>query len=317
MTGFRPFLNSDIPGLVAVWNSQPASPRRLAPLTATLFEQYVLAKPYFDPHGLIVAEEQGRIVGSVHAGFATGAPFGALETGAGVICQLLVEPQHSSRAAIARGLLTEGEHYLQSRGSQELYGGGVGWTAPFYLGLYGGCRLPGVMESEVLWTTTMQDAGYASSRTQTIWQRELTDFRAPVDRQNLQLRRQARLKPLTDTEILRWQEACAWCWTERERYAVVPSAGGPARGVLQFWNMEPLSHSWGTRAMGLIEVTMSDADGTASVCCFLGESLRAFQEQGVTVVEIQTADNDGILLDACRRLGFREVDRGVQFRKAC
>ena len=72
MIEFRRFWNSDSPGIVAVWNRQSPSPRRLSLLNCTLLDQHVLAKPYFDPRGLIVAVEGERIVGFVHAGFLPG-----------------------------------------------------------------------------------------------------------------------------------------------------------------------------------------------------------------------------------------------------
>src|SRR6516162_6647273 len=69
MLRLRPFRNTDPPALAAIWNDaltgRGAFPlRSLAPL-----ERCVFSKPFCDPAGLIVAEDDGGPVGLVHAGF--------------------------------------------------------------------------------------------------------------------------------------------------------------------------------------------------------------------------------------------------------
>ena len=69
MIHFRPFRNTDPPALVDIWRSQPPLRRRAQGIDVTAMERFVFSKPYFEREGLIVAEEAGRPVGFVHAGF--------------------------------------------------------------------------------------------------------------------------------------------------------------------------------------------------------------------------------------------------------
>src|SRR4051794_15510490 len=66
---YRTFRNPDPPALLEVWNacctSRGAAPFRVT----TLLEYFTFAKPYFDPAGMILAVEDGKVVGFVHAGF--------------------------------------------------------------------------------------------------------------------------------------------------------------------------------------------------------------------------------------------------------
>jgi ribosomal protein S18 acetylase RimI-like enzyme len=316
MIHFRPFANRDSPGIVAVWNAQPPARGRLAGLTPAILEQFVLAKPYFDPQGLVVAEDGDRIVGFLHCGFMPGEKFGELQRDAGIICQLLVDPERADEPILAE-LLRHGEEYLRQQGATILLAGAVGYRGPFYLGLYGGSELPGILQADSSAAETLLGAGYMPYQQRVVMRRSLVDFRAPIDRQFMQLRRQFRLEPIPDTEEMPWYDTCAWCWIERDRFAVVPAAGGVRLGVLTFWDMEPLSSSGGARAAGFLpEASESDAIPLESRLGFLAESMRYYQSQGLSFVEVQLSESDGPAREGFRRLGFQEIDRGVQFRKS-
>ena len=62
---YRAFRNTDAPQLAEVWRSQTAQRGLMQPMSAALFDQLVLAKPYFDREGLIVAVDDDRPVGYV------------------------------------------------------------------------------------------------------------------------------------------------------------------------------------------------------------------------------------------------------------
>ena len=65
----RPFRNTDSPRIAEVWCAQPAQRGLAQPMSAMLFEEHVVAKPYFDRNGLLVAREGDHVVGFVHAAF--------------------------------------------------------------------------------------------------------------------------------------------------------------------------------------------------------------------------------------------------------
>jgi hypothetical protein len=75
---FRQFRNIDPPALVEVWNDALTGRGAVRLRNSSPLESYTLSKLYFDPQGLILAEEGGRLLGFVHAGFGSDA------TGAGI-----------------------------------------------------------------------------------------------------------------------------------------------------------------------------------------------------------------------------------------
>ena len=68
---YRIFKNSDTPRVTELWNEHPPTRGRASPITLADFEHAVLDKPYFERDGLIVAVEEDRLMGFVHAGFGS------------------------------------------------------------------------------------------------------------------------------------------------------------------------------------------------------------------------------------------------------
>lgn len=313
MIGYRPLLNSDSPDIIELWKSQPPLRRRLAKPTLLILEQHLFSKPYFDPTGFIVAAENERIIGFVHAGFSPGKHAGELDRESGFICMLMVEAR-ADRDVIGRELLERGEVYLREKGAKELIAGPIGLRSPFYLGLYGGSNLPGVLLGDSM-ADTLRAAGYQEVQEQIVLGRELADFRPPVDRQFMQLRRQMKLVPAAELEPAGWEECCIRSWIQCSRLGVVAGSDPEPLATFDFWDMEPLSSEWGCRSVGLIRTQLKDASRGDILACFLGESMRQFLEHGISFIEIQPPPDEPLVADAARRLGFQQVDRGLQFRK--
>src|SRR5262249_36231063 len=113
----------------------------------SLLEMLVLAKPYFDPTGLIVAVEAKEVVGFAHAGFGPNEDGSAADKGSGAVCLLGVLPSHRRRG-IGSALLERAESYLKQQGSKTILAGAIRPLTPFYLGLYGGSEVPGFLSGD-------------------------------------------------------------------------------------------------------------------------------------------------------------------------
>jgi ribosomal protein S18 acetylase RimI-like enzyme len=111
---YRPFRNTDPPDLVKLWNECLPGRGAVGLRTATPLERYVLSKPYFDPAGLIIAEEDHHIVGFIHVGMID-AP-----EPTGVVAMICVLPRHQRRG-IGTELLRRGEEYLRGKGAKLLF----------------------------------------------------------------------------------------------------------------------------------------------------------------------------------------------------
>lgn len=292
----------------------------MQPMTAALLERLVLSKPYFDRQGLVVATDEGRPVGFVHAGFSGSADGSGLATSIGATCMLLVAPHESRSESILQDLLARSEEYLRSRGAQILLGGATAPADAFYLGLYGGSELPGVLVSDQDLCRLYEAAGYQPTSERVVLHRQLAGFRPPVDRVQMQLKRTCLIQADPDPPAATWWEACTTGHTERIRFSARPRTladdGCCSTNELTVWTIEPLASSWGVHAIGLTQVRVdpkSYQDGLAMH--LISEALRHVQSEGATLVEVQVLAGDTAPLELYTRLGFHEVDRGITFRK--
>jgi ribosomal protein S18 acetylase RimI-like enzyme len=312
---YRAFTNRDVRALAEIWRSRAAERGLMQPMSAALFEELVLSKPYFDNAGLIVAVDDGVPVGFVHAGFGPSEDQSTLSRQRGVISMLIVRPEYR-RQGIGQQLLARAEEYLRRHGSQEIYGGGIRPMTPFYLGLYGGSELPGVLASDADALRRYRAAGYAEIDRCGVFQRELASFRPTMDRKQQQIRRQQAVQMIVDPPCRTWWEACTFGGFDRTRFELTPKSGGPATAWLTVWSMEPLSTSWGVRATGLYELHVDASQrrqGLAS--CLFAETFKQLAAEGVGLIEAQALLRDTATVGLFKKLGFQQVDEGVVFRK--
>ncbi len=234
---FRHFRNADPPALVAVWQSRAGQPGLSPAFGIEVFEQFVLAKTFFDPEGLILACDGDRVLGFAHAAFGANDTEDGISTELGTTVLLVVRPD-CDEAQVAAGLLEHSEAYLQRRGAKVLYGGGIRPLNGFYLGLYGGSELPGVLESDSVAQQAFASHGYREIDRTLLFRRTLNTFEAVVDRRQMQVRRQMLVEVLLDPPPRTWWEACTLGQFDLVRFALVPRTGGTAVASATFRRME-------------------------------------------------------------------------------
>ncbi len=315
MIVYRAFRNSDVPLLIDVWRAQPRQRGLAQPASVELFEQIVLSKPYFENQGLIVALDDNRAIGFAHAGFGSTDKGGGVEHRFGVTAMLLVRPEYHS-SPVGADLLTHSERYLQSRGAQVLYGGAIRPLDPFYLGLYGGSELPGVLAGDEFANALFRAAHYRDIDRVVVLHRELSGFRAPVDRVQMQIRRTSVIAEVPDAPPRDWWEACALgqfhiiSFELRERDETQPAA------MARFWLLESFATSWGVQSAGLYDLQVHPTRRRSGLATFLlGDAFRRLGAQGIALVEVQTMAGNAAAQALYRKLGFHEVDQGIAYRK--
>ncbi len=284
-----------------------------------LFERYlVFSKPSFDRNGLIVAVDEGKLLGFAHAGFGSTPDQSALCTQTGVItvCRDAAAARRRSAGAWPIGLLARSEEYLLARGATTLYGGGSYPLTPFYFGLYGGSEFSGILDSDVHMQSIFREQGYKPVKTSLVLHRELASFRPLVDRQQLQIRRHTTVEAAVDPPTTTWWEACIFESFERTQFTLMPRGGRPS-AIVNFWNMETMAGAWGVHAVGLVGLEVSASERRQGVATYLlGESFRQLHAQGIALAEVHVAEDNLPAQTLFRRLGFNEVDRSVLYRKA-
>jgi len=315
MLTYRPFRNTDPPAIAAIWRSHAGQPGLTQPVSPDLFEQLVFAKLYFDYAGLILAWDDGRPVGMAHAGFGPNEEGDALSTDWGVTCLVLVRADYPPGDAAA-GLLERCERYLRGRGAKVLYGGGIRPLNPFYLGLYGGSELPGILQSDQRSQELFRAHGYQEIDRTSILQCDLSSFQAPIDRRQMQIRRQMLVEVTVDAPTRSWWEACTLGEFDLTRLDVVPRGGNAPVATAIFRSMQPTGAMIMGRTAGLIELSVAEAFRRRGVASFLlSEALRQFLRQGISVVEAQAMQHNSAALGLYRKLNFRQVGEGCVFRK--
>ena len=279
-------------------------------------DELILAKPYFDPQGLIVATQDETPIGFVHAGFGPSEDLSTLLKKQGVVSALVVpdDPRHEG---IADALLERAEEYLRQAGAEQIMAGGAGTVCPFYLGLYGGSRLPGILDSDTAALQVYLRHGYTARDQIAVLHRELSSFRPLSDRTQLQIRRSTQLNVVEDPPARSWWEACTLGSFEQIAVQMDPKDLGQPWASARFWSMGPLGQAWGVNAVGLIDIEVDpNRRGGGVATCLLGEALRPLSQRGIMLVEAQVSLSNAAALRLLKRLGFVQIDAGTVLLKS-
>lgn len=316
MVRYRTFRNTDPPVVTALWKQRAGQAGLLQPVSNDLFEQLIYAKLYFDYAGLILAYDEGQPVGFAHAGFGPNEAHDDILHELGVVCLVLVHPEYE-RSEIPAGLLKQCESYLQEKGAKVLYGGGIQPLNPFYLGLYGGAELPGVLDSDQVSQRTFTEAGYREIDRTLAFQRSLADFQAVIDRQQMQIRRRMIVEVTPDLPTRTWWEACTLDNFELTRFVVLPRGGETPVASATFRGIEPIGTGQGfSRGMGLIDLQVEPSYRRRGLAVYLlSEVFRQFQRQGIETVEVQTMQRNTAAVGVYEKLGFARAGGGAVYRK--
>jgi ribosomal protein S18 acetylase RimI-like enzyme len=311
---YRSFRNDDPPRLADVWRSADLGPGAMQPMTTNLLEAAVFSKPYFDREGLAVAVDEDRVVGFAHGGFGPNERGSALDYSLGTTLLVAVVP-HDDRARIAAGLLARTEAYLQGRGARTLLGGGSALMRGFYLGLYGGSDLPGILDSSAFVQETFTAAGYMVDQRIAVLRRGLAGFRPAVDRTHLAIRRSTRLCAIDEPSRRSWWEAATTTGMALRRYEL-RGEDDRVLATASFWDMQPQAASWGVVAAGLLRVEVCDTCRRRGLARYvLGEAMQDLAAEGISMVETQVAERDIPAIQLFARLGFEVTAHGSLFRK--
>jgi GNAT superfamily N-acetyltransferase len=287
----------------------------MQPATPCLLEQLIFSKPYFDPAGLIVALHNEIPVAFAHAGFGSNDEHTALSTEIGTTYQLMVRSDHRD-GPLAGELLAQSENYLRERGAKVIYAGGVRPLDAFYLGLYGGSELPGILASDTGFHMACRDRGYREIDRVQILQLDLASFRAPITRNQRQLRREMVCQEIPSPPSQSWWEACTTGAFERIRFLLTrPSSCEPMADVW-FWDIEPLSTAWGRPTAGMFDLSVPSDQRRKGLATFLlGEAFERLRNRGILLIEAQTMQQNAPALAMYAKLGFKQIDEGVMYRK--
>lgn len=317
MVHYRTFRNTDPPRLVDVWNQAFPGRGAVTLRNSTPLERFVLAKPYFDPAGMILAEEDNRCVGFAHSAVVT-PDFRSLEDCGtlkqGVICMLGIRPTHRGRG-IGPELLRRSEEYLLNRGAQVFLAGGYDRSNPFYFGIYGGANCPGFLQSNPEAEAFFQKSGYRIHQTVLILQLRLDAPLSIADPRFGVLRNQYQVSMRSPRKLKDWWQECTVGVVEPLEFRL-KDKNHALRGRALAWEMEGFSARWGWPAVGVIDFEVDPAYRRAGLGKYLlATILKQLQDQYFQTVEVQIDETNAAAIQFLCPFGFEQVDLGRVYAK--
>lgn len=318
MIEYRPFRNSDPPELTRLWNTGGLGRGAVKDLAPDVLDLVNLSQPHFQREGLILAVENERAVGFIHAGFALKDDESGLEKKHGVICAAVVEPK-SRRQGIGRELVRRAEEYLQNAGATTISAGPAPGRDPFYVGLYGGCQPAGFLDSDPAAAPFFQTLGYVPLARHLVYQREVTGPPEPVHFRLIGIRRKLEVVGSLQPLDMTWGWGARFGRLDTLEFLLCPKGkpGAETFARVTLMGLENYIGKWQQRAVGLAGLFVPEKDrrkgyGQALVL----DICRKLRDEMIQCIDAHAEESNTAargLLESC---GFQQIDAGTEFVKA-
>lgn len=322
MTEYRPFRNSDPPRILALWEQGGLGRGAALGLTNDAFEIVNYSQPYFDKAGLILAEDEGELVGFIHAAISHAVSHAAGDPPTGVIYAVVVHPEHRRRG-IGRELVSRAESYLSESGVAPGEGSKsrvLAGPAPphdlFYCGLYGGVRPCGFLESDPAAAPFFTAVGYGSSQRFASWQRDLEASRDPMNMKIAALRRKTELAVADRPGDAQRRWFTRFGRLDSLQFLLVPKSGGDPLADATVTGLECFIPRWGRQAAGVTGLRVLADDQEAGYDeMLLVEVCRRLREEQISLIDFTADEADEQTTAMLESTGFVRVDAGVVYRR--
>jgi ribosomal protein S18 acetylase RimI-like enzyme len=310
----RSFRNTDPPALVDIWNESFTGRGAYALRSASLMEHCLFAKPYFDPAGVVLAEEDGKPVGFGHAGFGPNAAETDISFDVGIICVLAVRPAFR-RKRIGSQILKHCEEYLRGHGAKRIIAGAMRPLNPFYFGIYGGADSPGFLASDSLAQPFLQHHGFEPLETKLVLERKLEGYQPAIDPRFVALRRRYDVQLIPQPEINSWWQECVLGNFEPVEFRLQDKLSGIPAARALVWEMSA-GRQPGQGAAGILDVQVrADVRRQGLAKFLLNQMIRYIQEQFFRMSEVQIPEQNQPAIDLFKSLGFEQVDIGRSYHR--
>jgi len=314
---YRPYHNSDPPGLHQLWHQSRLGKNAAEGFGCDIFELFAISPPYFERDGLIVAEDDaGRLVGYVHASFAVNAAETALDYEQGILAALMVHPEYR-RQGIGRRLVQHAEQYLVSRGARTVEAGGGLNRNGFYCGIYGGLEAAGFCSEAMAGRDFFAACGYVAGAETCVLRRDLQRSRDPVHARLLRLRRSLQMLITDRPGPESWWWFCRFGQMDSMRIELHTRETNDLVAAGQIVGMDLFIPKWGVRSVGLRQILVPESLRRYGYGQFLVlEICRRLRDEHVQLVEAQVSVDNVAALELFTSSKFELHGRLQTFRKA-
>lgn len=317
MVAYRQFRNSDPPQIVRLWNESGLGRGAAQGVSCDEFDSLIIAQPYFDPAGLILATtDEGKAIGFVHAGFVADETKSHLSRKTGVICAVIVDPVYR-RQGIGRELVSRAEAYLRQSGSEIILAGGADPRDPFYCGLYGGSESAGFLESDLAADPFFRAIGYVPVERHLIFQRVLGPGGPEVMCvRMLNAKRQSKLVAAAAYEPKDWWWSTRHGRLDSMHLGLLPKSGGALMAKVCVVGMDLYMSGWNLRAIGICDLQVTEQQRRKGYGqLLLDEVCRRVREDMIQLAEGHTRETDLGGIAVLKSAGFHQIDAGVVYKK--
>lgn len=305
----RPFRNADLPALVRIWVEHWSAAGPPPYVNQPKFEQAVLARTFFDPETLLVAEFDGLIKGWCHFAPPHCDP-PHVESEVTVVHALCLA--NSSEDAAALGLLAaiETSHKATShiriglvRDDQRGYAG----LEPIGFGI-------GVPLSDYRSNSFLQQAGYAPGVSHLRMIATVPEYRPPVNRTALQFRRSTQVS-CTPTLPEHHRMAASLGHVDVES-AELRERGGAVLATVSIWFSDPEAEVMSPSA-AILDLNPQHVRGSLSPSesYLIGALVHSLNQRNIQTVETAIDSDRAELIEQLQSLQFKVVDEGTCWSK--
>ena len=315
MIQYRHFHNTDPPGLLQLWHSCGLGLAAAEGFSCDILELFTFSQPFFDRLGLIVATDQDRIVGFVHAGFAPLENQTGLDRRQGILSGLMVHPVYRRRK-IGTQLVRRAEDYLRLAGAETVEAGGGLDRNGFYVGIYGGLQPSGWLQSVAPWDAFLGSCAYTFSTRTIIMHRDLATSRDPVSARLLRHRRQLEMV-ITDRP-----SGQPWWWHVRFghldslRFELRQPSTSVCVASGQIIGMDVYIPKWGVRSVGIHGVFVPEDQRLHGYALALVlEMSRRLREESVQLIEVHVDEQNAAAIRLLRSARFEPAENLVTYRR--
>lgn len=316
MIEYRAFRNYDPPQILRLWEQAKLGHGAAQALSNDMsFDMVNYAQTYFDRTGLILAVDDGTPVGFVHAGFGCLPDGNSLDISTGVICAVVVVPEHR-RQGIGRELVRRAEAYLKEQGATQILAGPSRHADPFYFGLYGGARPAGFLLSDESAAPFFTKLGYQPAGHYAITSRQMSD-RDPVHFRSTMIRRKFELLLVDRPDPCSWWWMCRYGRLDAVYCVLVPKGGGAPVAGVTIVGLDAYANSWKEQAIGLVDLWVDEKQrGQGYGQALLLEVVKRLRKETVTRLTANIEDDDVGAKKVFESVGFSKIDEGVVYKSA-
>lgn len=311
----RAYLNDDSIHCGRLWNEHFRACGLQSEMSREVWDDCVASKAFFDPELCLIACRDGRPVGFALGAFACANAWLRHQNGQPVVNALCLASDEDDATAIV--LLEELTERLIQEKPRDInaYGGPTRFAhlmlIPPTLGLLG------VHVRDERAKRWLAAGGFLPHQPTDFWQLPLIQFRPPVDRGQISVRRSAQIGRMIDIRCDSDFVAQAFGHTDQIRFHLSATADHSVSQEILF-HVPDLEQRLSSAMWAMLQTPVVPADplGIDQLVYLISESLRQLQYEryqdvyAVTLAENQTASQ------VLQKIGFHAVASGMVYRRA-